>query len=313
VAASTLAALSFAPSDAAFAQLAASSGQGDPVASPPDPDRVLPVHAPGRPPSAPAKASTGPAKPAYWLDFGLRSGLVDYQENVSIEPTVSSWRSGFVGLDATVHYRKDRLRANVSGGLWRSSDAEEQWRIVGLLGQRNDMEVYGLDWLAEVGYDLDLQEEVSITSFIGLGYRFQEFSRSNFDLFRVESEYVGRINESFDIFLVQAALEMENRLSATSLLQLRADLGHIFSNGAINTAIPGSLDGDGGFIFRASCQWTLQIKPNQSFLLGVYYDHQENLGTVAVRSTSAGEDYIVEWPDNDLERMGIRVAFGIDL
>jgi hypothetical protein len=119
----------------------------------------------------------------------------------------------------------------IIGGFWHSSDAEEQWRIVGLLGQRNDMEVYGLDWLAEVGYDLDLQEEVSITSFIGLGYRFQEFSRSNFDLFRVESEDVGRINETFDIFLVQAALEMENRLSATSLLQIWADLGHIFQTG----------------------------------------------------------------------------------
>jgi hypothetical protein len=73
------------------------------------------------------------------------------------------------------------------------------------------------------------------------------------------------------------------------------------------------LEGDGGFIFRALCQWTLQIKPNQSFLLGVYFDHQENLGSVAGRSTSAGEAFVVEWPDNDLERMGIRVAFGIDM
>ena len=271
------------------------------------------MHAPGLPASALPKASTGPTNPAYWLDFGLLSGLVDYQENVSIEPTVSSWRSGYVGLDATVHYRKDRLRAHFSGDYWRSFDAEEEWRILGYLGQRNNMEVYGLDWLAEVGYDLDLQEEVSITSFIGLGYRFQEYSRRNFDVLGAEFEDAGRINETFDVFLVQGALEMESRLSAKSLLQLRADLGHIFSNRAINTAIPGSLDGDGGFIFRASCQWTLQMKPNQSFLLGVYFDHQENLGSVAARSTSAGEDYIVEWPDNDLERMGIRAAFEIDL
>jgi hypothetical protein len=273
----------------------------------------MPVHAAGRPASDQTKASTGPAKPAYWLDFGLRSGLVDYQENVSIEPTESSWRSGYIGLEASVHYRKDRLRANFSGDFWQSFDAEEQWQIFGLLGQRNDMEVYGLDWLAEVGYDLDLQEEVSITSFLGLGYRFQEFSRSNFESFRFEVEDVGRINEIFDVFLVQGALEMENRLSARSLLQLRADLGHIFSNRAINTAIPGSLAGDGGFIFRASCQWTFQIKPNQSFLLGVYFDHQENRGSVSGRSTSAGEDFIVEWPDNDLERMGIRAAFEIDM
>jgi len=91
------------------------------------------------------------------------------------------------------------------------------------------------------------------------------------------------------------------------------DLGHIFSNRAINTAIPGNLEGTGGVIFRALCQWSLQIKPNQSFLLGVYFDHQENLGSVTTRRLSAGRDFLVEWPDNDLQRMGIRAAFGIDM
>jgi hypothetical protein len=270
------------------------------------PEERMPMHKPA-PRLLPA------VEPARVLDIGLHSGLVDYQETVSIDPTSSDWRSGFVGLDATLRYNKDQLRANFSGDFWYSFDAEEEWRFLGFLAQRNDMNVYGLDWLAEVGYQMDPQGEASITPYIGLGYRFQEFSRNNFDLFRDGFGDLGRVNETFDLFLINGAVELENRLSPQSLLNIRADLGVIFVNQAVNTAIPGTLEGDGGFVFKVEGLWRLEISPNQSFQLGVYVEHQENNGSVETRKSTSGEDFIVEWPDNDLERFGIRAAFEINI
>ena len=244
------------------------------------------------------------------IDLRVHTGYSSYEEHVSIDPTDSEWTGATVGFGAVFRAKQPDYHANIHLDYFTSLEDTEEWTSRGFLAQRNDLSLSGVMLLGELGYPVPVKEGTDLILLGGLGFRYNQFSRSNFQTAAVGFDDLGRVDEDYKLIYLNGALALEHAFSENNGMRLRGDLGWIVFNEAENSLIgDGPLEGDGGFIFRLAADWYWQIKPNQKLSIGVILDHQENNGTVDsfnVIDPSVGlQSFIVEWPDNELDRISL--------
>ncbi len=251
----------------------------------------------------------------------IRAGLggASYEESVSISPVESEWDGAYgeVGLTYTYSDRSG-YKLRLGGSLWASDSDTEEWREQGQLVQRNDLEVSGLTLTGEFGIGLVNRPDRSLNAWLGLGYRYNDFERSDFNTFdQVSIADLGSVSEEYDIGTFSVALDGVTELSPKWSLSGNIGVGIVFFNEASNEVIPGTVEGDGGVIVEVGMHAWYAVAKNRRVGVGVQYEHQELDGGTESRFfiTRGGIPIanVVEWPDNELDSFLIDVRWVVDL
>jgi len=261
-------------------------------------------------------AVPAPGIDAVVLDIGLHGGYVSYEERVSIDPTVSEWQAAAGGVYGVLSGKGRDLNANLRFNYTRSLDETEEWFARGFLAQRNDMEISALEFVGEVGFPFEIDGSTEFIPHLGLGYRYQQFSRSDFQTAAPGFSDLGRVDETYDLIFLNAAVVVDHAFSIESGVKVRADIGWFLHNEAENSYVGEVIEGDGGFFTRLAADWYWNIQPDQQLGLGVYFEHQALRGSVdtfSIESSGQGrQEFIVEWPDNDLDRVGVKAGWHLN-
>ncbi len=251
----------------------------------------------------PARAQESVPPVELGLEVSLHAGSVAYAEQVASDPIDSDWSAGYAGFASTMKAGKGSLLGRLHLTCWTSAEDKEEWDVGGLVFQQNDMDVSGVDLLAEIGQVISSKKGGRLIPSLGLGYRAQQFNRSSFVSIVSDVSDIGLVSEDYSIAYLNGSLDILQQLDASNRVEARLDLGGVFFNQADNSYIPGDLEGDGGIIFAGRVRYVRELKNGLSVGAGFLLDFQWLQGSTVESDTS-----FVEWPDNTLERLGVEFS-----
>jgi hypothetical protein len=235
------------------------------------------------------------------LEFRPSIGRATYQENIrDVGYVDSDWEALRGGFQAEVSELKAHWYAFVlEGAIWGTDEGEEEWNADSFR-QTNNLKVWGWGGKALIGATLPIGEKALITPLVGVDYRRQSFSRSEFKVnyIPVDTETV---TEKYPVFSAGGGLNAEVFLPQGFGLFGRVLYFDVIDSRAENSLL-GDIDGDGGEIWsvEAGMEWT----DNLSFALGaaVSYELQKLDG-------GTDDSGSLEWPENKLESIALVGAF----
>lgn len=258
----------------------------------------------------------------YDVLLSVGGGQSSYQETIRfgrLPATKSDWDAPFGSIAGEWLARWDnRLAMHVSGDYWASGTDSETWKNGGLVVQRNDMQLDGFDLLWELGVTAMDDKRTQVIPFAGVGYSFQQFERSKFDVLAADPEEdVGRVDEDFSLGYGTGGVLVTTTLSEGLEARLLGRYGHVFFYEAENSIEElGRIEGDGGYLVDFSLGLFWSYSEKQALGVHVEYGLQNLDGATEPRifETDAGPvDGLVQLPDNELERVTVQVAWKTDI
>ena len=107
----------------------------------------------------------------------------------------------------------------------------------------------GINFLGDLGWAFSNRTEQGLfafTPFIGYGYNWINFSRSNFTILGIVTQ-LGEVDENYDVHYIEGGAKINWDITDKLLADLRGSYGIVFYNRADNDLL-GSMEGDGGYI-----------------------------------------------------------------
>jgi hypothetical protein len=243
------------------------------------------------------------------VELRAGGGGIEYEEDISLSPVDSDWEAAYAKIGASLvvaHHSGYALR--LDGDFWASDSDRESWRENGELLQKNDLEVSGLDLAGYFGVGLERPSEYELHGWIGLGFRHQAFERDNFVLANEGlRESVGTVDEDYSIASVNLRLDGEWWLSPSWKVGGAATVWLAYYNEAENELF-GTIEGDGGVALELEAALVYALNDRQEIGLAVRLDAQDLEGDQIQSVARTSEGLILqalEWPDNELRRIGI--------
>ena len=247
----------------------------------------------------------------------LRLGEVQYEEDVSLAPIQSDWDAPYLSLDLIHHVTwNEHWILNVRGGGWISEERTESWEENDRLIQEDELRVLGADFSMELGYVLPYQQESRFTPYLGFGYRYIEFERSDFVIVEQGIFDPNGVDEEFQVFSVQGAVELEHRFSTQLTVFGRSSAGYVTYHEADNSTF-GTVDSSGGLLLEAEISLLFVLSDDHEIGIGAYYDLQDLDGEKRDLAVLNSEGRLLvgqlELPDNELERWSVQVEWRVKL
>ncbi len=229
------------------------------------------------------------------ISAAIRAGRAEYEEK---EQTIKS--------KYDVIYPEAVLTVNntTAGGMDIGADLAfgysltdtETWYVSGAEYQTNDMNFYRGDFKGRLGKVIG-GEDLSITPFIGYGFRYINFERSNFNILNTIT-LRDVVTEKYYIQHGDAGIKFIKKFGEKISLYGKGTYGHAFYDKAHNSVL-GSIDGDGGYIAEGDLNLGFALSDSCELSLGGFAEYQKLKG---------GQKSGVIWPDNTLEIYGGQVG-----
>lgn len=232
-------------------------------------------------------------------------GAATYEEEESdIE---GEWSNFYYRLDASLDNLRNlevpfKLKAGL--GYFLVPTDTETWYIKDIQFQTNDMDFWGLNPCLEAGYRFGtgLEQTLSLTPFVGYGYKHIKFKRTNFNILNLitSSEVV---SETYSIHYLGLGCYLDYALNERWGIFSRLAYNYVINNKADNSVL-GKIDGGGGYLTQADLGLEYRLNEQSSLALG---------GFVELQHLRGGETQTVIWPDNDLNSYGGLISYKLYL
>ena len=229
------------------------------------------------------------------ISLAIRAGRAEYEEK---EQTIKS--------KYNVIYPEAVLTVNntTSGGMDIGADFgfgysltdTETWYVSGAEYQTNDLNLYRGDFKGRLGKVIG-GEGFSITPFVGYGFRYINFDRSNFNILNTIT-LRDVVTEKYYIQHGDAGVKFSKKFGEKFSLYGKGTYGHVFYDKAHNSVL-GSIDGKGGYIAEGDLNLGFALSDSCDLSLGGFAEFQKLKG---------GEKSGVIWPNNTLQIYGGQVG-----
>jgi len=173
----------------------------------------------------------------------------------------------------------------------------ETWYVSGAEYQTNDLNFYRGDFKGRLGKVIG-GDDFSVTPFIGYGFRYINFDRSNFNILNTIT-IRDTVSEKYYIQHGDAGIKFIKKFGEKVSLFGKGTYGYAFYDKAHNSSL-GSIDGKGGYITEGDLNLGFALSDSCDLSLGGFAEFQKLKG---------GEKSGVLWPKNTLEIYGGRVGF----
>lgn len=259
--------------------------------------------------SGAAGLRTDYVRPDFELEMQIGLGRAEYAETGSITPILSDWEGSALLFGAGLTLKpSDAPLFRLRQSFWVADEDVESWREQGQLVQLNQMNVYGLEFVVDVGHAFVESRRGRLRGWAGLGFRQQEFERSEFDLIGRENPDIGVVDESISAGFVRLALDGTVAVSRAVSLEGDFSVGLVFFNEA-NNSLLGDVEGEGGTLVSGRIALAWQIDDLNKVSLGVHGEVQDLEGDTSLSGISLRDgnivEQVIEWPDNELILSGL--------
>jgi len=231
------------------------------------------------------------------ISLAIRAGRANYEEK---EQTIEStykvvYPEAVLSVNNTTLGGLD-IGADVSFGY--TPTATETWYIANTKYQTNDLDFYRGDFKGRLGKLIDLSgdETFSITPFLGYGFRFINFKRSNFNILNIIT-LRDVVTEKYYIQHGDAGFKLNKKFTDKISLFGKGAYGYIFYDKANNSSL-GSINGEGGYIIEGDLNLGYSINDSCDLSLGGFAEFQTLKG---------GQKRSAIWPRNTLDIYGGRI------
>lgn len=252
---------------------------------------------------------TDPLAPGLELEMVVGVGRAEYRETGSITPTLSDWDGSMLFFGAGLTVKGDRAPLyRLRPSFWVADEDVESWREQDQLLQLNQMSIYGFELVGDVGYSFVERPTDRVRGWAGLGFRQQEFERSEFDVTGQADLDFGVVDESVRLGFVRLALDGHVAVSEAVSLEGDIFVGLVFFNEANNSFL-GVVEGEGGMLVGGRIALGWQVDDLNKLSLGIYGEVQDLDGDVSQGGGALVDgniiERIIEWPDNELILAGL--------
>lgn len=240
---------------------------------------------------------------AKWnVSADLKAGVANYEEKEST--LKSSFKAFYPELALSAINKSDNdIETALRLSYGQSVTDKEKWKLSGIEYQTNDLYFQRLNLKASVGKILysDLRD-FKATPFLGYGFRFVNFSRTNFNVLNIITSR-DIVTEKYYVHHIDVGLGFEKQLTDQFNISGLGAYGYVFYNKAQNSAL-GGIRGSGGYIAEANLEVGYTLSEAWKLTFGGFGEWQHLKG---------GEKSDVLWPDNDLNiyggKIGLKYSF----
>ncbi|MFH0858734.1 MAG: hypothetical protein V1842_04265, partial [Candidatus Omnitrophota bacterium] len=225
-------------------------------------------------------------------------GIAEYEEDE--QGVTSEFESEYGQLTLTALNRNDNdVEKTVSVSMGTALEDGETWYVNSAKYQSNDLDFYKGDFLATIGKILysDRYSGLRAIPFVGYGFRYFKFERSNFNILNLIT-LREVVTEEYYLHHFDCGLKLENDLNDRLQIQGMGGIGYVFYNQADNSSL-GKVDGSGGYIIDAGLGLRYLMSDSWKLILAGFMERQYLNG---------GKKGNVIWPDNDLNIYGANIG-----
>lgn len=253
-------------------------------------------------------AGTAPGQAPRWTVPYVEAGggRVSYQETATISPLTSEWEASMFTLGGGVRSLPETGPGWLFDGylgMGVSGTDEETWAQSGAVVQYNDLDWFRFDLGGDVGWYWPFERGWVAPTGWGV-LRSDQYSRDHFVTDEgTLSTPPGSVDEDVGLVLFGAAVEGGVALdhAATWTLEGRLSAGWVAYSEASNSLL-GDVEGNGGQLVDLSLALGWRSQSHSIWHAGIRYELQDLEGGTSVSET---DDYMVEWPDNELEMFSL--------
>ncbi len=242
-------------------------------------------------------------KKGWQMTSDVEIGTLSYEEDASSVGVTSDLGSSYGKLN--IEYgesNEEQLEAGIHISLFQSLEDEENWHLGGFgLIQTNDTDLWGVNASANLGWAFvihdEIEESVILTPYAGYGYRFWEFSRSNFNVLGTVVE-VGEVSEDYNIHYLDFGSRLIWNVSRKTSFKVGWGYGWVRFTEANNSEL-GKIEGEGGRIIQWDVALSYLFSENVAAFAGFGFESQ---------NLDGGTSGNVIWPDNEAIFLGGKVG-----
>jgi len=228
---------------------------------------------------------------AYTLS--IQPAWFDYQEDSNA--ILSDWDAYGIKLNMALEsYDQRALEGGVELGFSVTQDDSESWRQSTVLRQTNDMNLWSIDFVGEVGWALRIRDKLTLTPIAAYGFRHIEFRRTRFN---ITTAITTRdiVDEEHDIHYIDVGSRIHYELTERLSLDGRFSYGFVVKNDLSNS-VTDEVEGDNGSLVKAELSVGYTLSKDYAVALGGFLDLQK-----LDEKTTGGNT----WPENELKIFGI--------
>lgn len=201
-------------------------------------------------------------------------------------------------FSAARHFDYD-IPVAVDFSIGQSATAKETWYISDMKYQTNDLNFFRANLKGNVGktFYLDESRQFGLTPFLGYGFRFINFQRSNFNILNLIT-IRDTVNEKYYIHHGDIGFRANQKINDKFGISGALSYSYVFYNEADNSIL-GKIKGKGGYLFNVNMGMEYYLTDSIELLLG---------GFVELQHLKGGTKNDIIWPDNDLNTYGGEVG-----
>lgn len=248
------------------------------------------------------QSSPGESAGAWKVEADIRAGIASYKEEAH---DGSDWENLYYeGWIQMSRETENEIELAIGGYFGLSPDDTERWYEGGTQTQNNDMKFFRAGGFGTIGKILhsDYLANNRVIPFIGYGYRYVEFERSNFLDLTDLSTWDAVITEKYYIHYANAGVKFDTWLGERFNIALLGSIGYAFYNQMDNSAL-GKVDGHGGYIIDGRVNLTYKLNDYWQLICGGFADFENLEG-----GSRPEGDLLVVWPDNKLDIYGMNLG-----
>ena len=261
----------------------------------------------------PGHQAVAAARGGNTLTLWAGGGSVEYEESAMIDSFNSNWDGSYGEIGG--RWRHD-FRKEIIGVLdlafWSSTKETETWRYGSEVVQRNDLEVNGFQMEGYIGTGWAKPDHYQGSGLVGLGFWSQDFVRTNFRGPIADRQgSSANVGEQYTVVSFLLAGDGSIPMADAWDFVARGKLGFVFFNEADNDLF-GVIEGSGGITLKGSAGVNWKFRESQNLGVLLTYELQDLDGDMEQRTFITEEGPIagvVEWPDNELTRLGVEVIW----
>ena len=235
-------------------------------------------------------------KPSHWeIAAAFRVGGATYEESVG--DITSTYHAVFPEVFLSAKNRTENdIEHEIDFSFGQSTTSTENWYVSEAAYQTNKLDFYRLCFKGSIGkiFYSDRVPDLQLIPFIGYGFRFINFTRSDFDIFNPVT-IPESVSEKYYLQYGDLGLKFDKKLNEKFGISGAGSYGYVFYNLADNGEL-GSVKGtDGKYIIDGSVNLHYALSRSVKLDFGGFLEFQDING---------GHSGQVVWPDNKLNIYG---------
>lgn len=242
-------------------------------------------------------------KSMWYVEIREKLGVANYEE--SDAPVSSDFSSFFSEVSCTaLNDNANDIEKSISFSYGQAVEDKETWRVDDIDYQTNDMSFYRIKLFGSVGKILysDRYKDLRVIPFIGYGFRYVNFKRSNFNILNIIT-LTDEVSEKYYLHHLDCGVKFDLPIFKRWDIAGMGSIGYVFYNQADNSIL-GKIDGKGGYVVNGNLDFLYRLNDDWQLILG---------GFVEFQNLTGGEKGIIVWPDNELNiysgNIGARFIF----